>query len=670
VAAEGPLSLRPRIRFDGANRGDAFLPSETFGDPHLRIVNLSLRTSGGESIAEWELILQQDSYTEDLAAEWSAPWTNPRIEARIDALASATRRKTGEDPPGPWIDVVEPGSPEPLRWLPLLFRRADSTVLRPRCVECLSPLATCRDDAPLAALGLSPFGSSAERFLVCPECAAAGKSAPIYSAAPPVGRKDVRGPSALLQDQARIVSLARELDGPNARAVLSEFAPDGGPGPSADELAILNLHETRVLVRRRFPFGLREAARLVARAPEVNASVTDETPRAPGRIFAHDGSGLDALEVLRLKLLLFVKALRDVHALHAALAGPHLALSPDAFRADLNVANRDAAALWATRVSLIGMPAAFPVEGSPAPRAFVPRPLAEPIYLPDLVRDARYWTTRTGQLVVDGVTDGPGADVARAMLRDATAAWPPISSKDLLRLRIPTGSGRPALDLWARVADGPRRADALTLSILGDDPTRDALRRLAGVALSGVPYAVFPALHAPVDLYAMGMVLFDLLLTHDDQPMPVVEAAIADGRRAHGDGGTAGDEQTRRIVAGASAWLASSRHADVFHRRHLFADPQDRREGRPNAVPAWIWQQTMILGLRMTWWIAGFGFCRDHGDFDPNYPAGVFEPPLAELEVLLARIDSVLLGGHLHNREARHVIRGFGRGPAGPSPGE
>ena len=48
----------------------------------------------------------------------------------------------------------------------------------------------------------------------------------------------------------------------------------------------------------------------------------------------------------------------------------------------------------------------------------------------------------------------------------------------------------------------------------------------------------------------------------------------------------------------------------------------------------------------------------------------VFEPPLAEMEVLLARIDSVLLGGHLHNREARHVIRGFARGAAGPEPGE
>ena len=67
----------------------------------------------------------------------------------------------------------------------------------------------------------------------------------------------------------------------------------------------------------------------------------------------------------------------------------------------------------------------------------------------------------------------------------------------------------------------------------------------------------------------------------------------------------------------------------------------------------------MLLGFQMISWVPGFGFCKDHGDFDLNYPAGALEPVVASLEVVMTRIDAVLLGQQIHNREVRYVIRSF-----------
>jgi hypothetical protein len=632
-AGDNPLS--PRMVLRDAARAGAYLAGRDSADSHLRDIAVDWVSPGGTILEVWDLLCRRDDPDEPIAEGGEPPWTNARIDARIDAIDRALRRPPEPGEPPVWIDAADPGTPGPLVLPPTLARLSTGELFPPTCATCGGEFSAIRDDARLAARGLPGYATSAIRFVGCRSCLSTSLATPLYCATPRPEWKDVRGPEALLSDQAIL------------RAT-------GGETPSAADLAILTLGGGPVLVRRRPTRTLPAAAR--ALATTRTAETRDGAALLSGRLFAADGGGLDALEVLRLKLKLFRDALADVHAWHRANVGPHLALSPDAFGVWTAPPSAGSAAWWAATVRLVGVPGAFPVANAPAPGAYLPRPTGQPIYLPDLVRDGRYWTTRAASLTVDEATPGP--ILARATLRDPGTPWPPLSAKDLARLRVPGPPGTPALDLWARIDPARATADGVGLLLLGDADARDALAQSVGVNRPGTAYALFPALGPPVDLFAMGMTLLVLLVAHDEQPPAAIATAIAEGRRVL-EGGDPG--ATRRLAAQAAAWLGSGRSADVFHRRHLFADAADRRAGRPSAIPAGTWQATLLLGLRMILWVPGFGLCADHGDFDANYPAGVFEPPLAEIETLLARIDAVLLGDATRHREARHAIRAFAR---------
>jgi hypothetical protein len=178
-----------------------------------------------------------------------------------------------------------------------------------------------------------------------------------------------------------------------------------------------------------------------------------------------------------------------------------------------------------------------------------------------------------------------------------------------------------------------------------------------GVAKPGVPYAIFPDLHAPVDLHGLGLTLLAVLLTHDQQPIQAVEQAVSEAAGSLRALNLDDQSDAQRLLrARAGQWLTTSRHAGVFDRCHVFSRTHDRLEGRPNAIPKELWLDTLLVALRMTIRLPRFGFCAHRNDYDPHYPAGIFEPVLAEMDTLLQRMDAILLNRQAGNLEVRQAI--------------
>jgi hypothetical protein len=153
------------------------------------------------------------------------------------------------------------------------------------------------------------------------------------------------------------------------------------------------------------------------------------------------------------------------------------------------------------------------------------------------------------------------------------------------------------------------------------------------------------------------MMLFRTLLVNDQQELAQVELALNNVRRQSAKAQEAlSDQESAQALDLMLAELGSEEYADVFDKRNIFYRSVDRLEDRPNAIPNSLWNNTLLLGLRLTTTRKGVSFCDDHGDFDSRYSAGSLELVLETLEGIVRKVGATLFSRSKHSVEVRQVV--------------
>ncbi|HEX4963761.1 MAG TPA: hypothetical protein VF173_23240 [Thermoanaerobaculia bacterium] len=601
----------------------------------------------------------------DAPGEPPFPEEEPPANAAVEAEWAATHRDLVKllAAPAQFPELIAPAEPGEAGLLPpTLFCAASGRLFRIPCPACFGPLRTCRDDARLAAAGLPLYSATAARFLVCPACLETSRFW-VGTAAEARGLEGV----GTLEDLRREYAAALERAGgaredlpaagppppaaPTGRKAAAAAPPAAAPTPA---WTVLNLHDSPFLVTRMAPVAFDDfLARLGGGAEERVGE------GGPGFLFAAEGSGIDAVELLALKLAAFLQIVSAVRRHYLLLGRPHLDLQPDHLAVEPGLEAGFLPVLWSFRVKLLGASPARLANLAPGLQvALPPREPRTPFASP-AVRAARLASPARGELMIERVAaEKEGRWRIEGKLLDAHGFFPPPTPRDWIQLawpRDPFGQARPGV---ARL-DPRSAADSVEMAITTEplelDPAlAQRLGRAGGFRVPGVRYKIYPALSAPEDVYSLGVLLLRILLVNDGQTLSALEPLI----EAVPQGAGQAVRGARRTVEEAlSAMLAAEPQrlakANLFHRE------TDRGPGRPNSIPEEIWTSALLFALRLVGRGPGFGLTPERGGaygFNETHPVAHLDEVQAEAEDLLRRLHGILFHRQAVNVEVQALI--------------
>jgi hypothetical protein len=315
------------------------------------------------------------------------------------------------------------------------------------------------------------------------------------------------------------------------------------------------------------------------------------------QLFSDSGAGLDAVEILLLKIRLFQHVVHCVREYHRLLGLPHLDLNPGHLVADTgHTAVEGLPEHWQYRVRLLGGSSARLRTLSDQIQVVVPprRPEA-PFYSPR-IRDFLLTAARTGQLVLDRMVRDSNDGLCRfeARLSDPHGIFPQPTADDWIALdwhEDPIGLGFHSIvaRLDPRVARKRSAQMPLTTEPLAlDDDVAKRLERVRGATLPSVRYRVYPVFGLREDLYSLGVLFLRILVVNDRQDLSVIEELLTHIGALDSEEVGPGDD----LVS-----LTMSAFPETLTKEQLFFRELDRQADRPNAVPDSLWQDAVRLAL-------------------------------------------------------------------------
>ncbi len=527
----------------------------------------------------------------DEEGEVAGPVTEARWGAArrdLEALAASPRHFPG---------LILPAGGEtpamPALLPPAFFCPVPGAIFPIPCPGCLGPLATCRDDALLAQARLPLYSVSSRRFLHCPGCHAAGEATPYFSLEESVPEElRARGVGGLADLRQQ---LAAALDGrppaaggehlpcascPEAGACLGA---GGGPEPGAapaPRWVPFNPHDTPFLLTRPHHVSFEGLLDRLGGRPTGG----DRSPDL-GLLFSPAGSGVDAVEVLALKLAAFRQLVRAVREYYRILDLPHLDLHPAQVGVEEGAPGEELPRLWSFQVKLMGTSSARLLRLDDAVEILRPPPHLQLPYSSPRVRASYLVGRRRGELVLERLE--PAGDGWRIVgdLFDPDGIYPEPAPGDWIVLTWPAGTLADGERVTAaRLAPAesagsgrPHRLSTAPVALAAATVRR--LEGARGLRIPRIAYRVYPRLGVGDDLYSLGALLLRAVLVNDRQDLGIVEQLAASPE--------ADLEQLRR------------RHGDALASANVFYQENDRLPGRPNAIPDELWRETLGVALRL-----------------------------------------------------------------------
>jgi hypothetical protein len=238
---------------------------------------------------------------------------------------------------------------------------------------------------------------------------------------------------------------------------------------------------------------------------------------------------------------------------------------------------------------------------------------------------------------------------------EATVVSPEIataSSRDLVSVRLPL-PGAGSLDLVGNIdaaealAQGEARFRTAPLTL--SPAIQSALTGLEGGVFPGTPFETMPLLSTPVDLFALGVLGAQLFLTGAGKPLPTALDELLSMVRAAGAEGKPG-ERFQALAATDARW---SQSLGAQHHGHGVATSEEAT----GLLPVELWWDTLATLGRFFAGSGAHAFCRDFGDAPAYQLEAAFDAPLAALDALVLRSQSLLLCDWPSNREIARVIQ-------------
>lgn len=675
VLSDRPGSPDPFARLSG---------EEDFGRTYLAVVKGDF-----DSPVEFcALKIQRNTYP--VGIDGASPESNPALEqrwqseaARIRDLAKAARyfpRLFRPDTGGEGEDFLPP----------LLFCRSESRFFTPPCPRCAAPLSLCRDDAILSRAGLPLYTSSVERFLFCASCASTEEPPAFYAFQVPPETEELVGSAG---------DLFRHLGEALAQKLLSSFpceecreaagrAEGSGKPFWEDRWTAFNFYDSPYLVTGlgveldRFSDllgGRTEESppdeKTVPRAAGVTRLshpllLEGEGAQSPGGRFLFDSgsAGLDALEVLYLKLVAFRQIALGVGEYHRRVGRPHLDLHPRHILFDVSRAGDGLPLFWGFQARIHGLAGAARTErlAGMADVVVPPRNPAVP-YAPPEVLEFHLNPPRPAQFIVSELEDVSGGRAGakgwrfHGRLSDPYGIYPTPREHDWIFITLDNEAlGLPGVLLPSR-RDPRAKTDLQELSFISEpialeETSAQLLRKSAGARIPGARYKIYADFGAPSDLFSLGMIFLRMLLGNDGQDIRAIAETI---ERVNRQLASAGETTFESILTGAGAAALFERDPEILltlRKANIFYQELDRRPERPNAIPDALWKRAVLLGLRLVTRIPGFSFCKDAADYDATHPTAKLDLVADEAGLIGAEVRSLLLHRQGLNLEIQQVL--------------
>jgi len=375
----------------------------------------------------------------------------------------------------------------------------------------------------------------------------------------------------------------------------------------------------------------------------------------PLRLLAGERDGRELLEVARLKLGLIANVLEQLDAVWHATGRPHLCWNDETVRVAWRRPNATPAACWGFQPLLrkAGLHALAAVETPDERPLPYPPALSDTSLLAAEVADAaRYFDEpRAAAMYVKSVElDGDAARI-RVLLEDFGVAWGLCRTGDVLKV---LGEGWEA----TLVPAAERGADEGAGWPCSGRAVGKVSALKEGTQLDGCTCRWYPRFDQAVDLHAVGMLLFETLLAHDERSGAALRKAIAADRAELTAACQAVPREQREQKA--RGWIMERCEADapaaIWSRRNLLHRHGDRVAVRLDAFPPGLWQAIITFGLRLTTSMAGFSFCvsRDHAA--PRIGNDLLLP-LIELRGLIALLDDLVVARRAPAEQLRESLR-------------
>lgn len=491
---------------------------------------------------------------------------------------------------------------------PMVYCPQRERLFRIPCPETLEPLTTCRAPEllvdPKGEQSLPLYSDSAVPLLHNPKAALFNPNTttpregtvfyvPLETVPEELAEKGVKGLADLRAELAENLD-RREADGPPV---------DREDFPGIDEpWQIFTDRDMPFLVTPFYRFELDRFADFLG-----GRHIDGSTPRvgqgSEGYLFALEGSGLDAVEILLLKLTLFAQTLEALELYYENL-DPHLDLRPGHLMVEANPGHGNLPARWGFQVKLLGLSAARPhtLPGGEM-RVMMPPRHPETPYCSPKVREAALAERRQGELSIERFhPESEGSDrwLIQGRLRDPKGIWPLPEAGDYMTLEwsevLP--EYRDPVPAVCESGYGKRGSDLEVLigPVVLDEKNRRRLEHNRGLSSPpGVYYRIHPRLGVPEDLYSLGVLLLRLLLVNDEQDANVLGPILAE----IANGIVAPVEDALESGPVGPVLEAFGKHQDILSPRNIFFNREDREPNRPNAIPNELWLETLDLAWRL-----------------------------------------------------------------------
>jgi hypothetical protein len=679
----GPFSLQLVLSGASAASDDPFLllsEEDDFARVYLAVIK-----GDSESVVDFCAIkLMRNVYRAGGLGD-DAALSNALVEERWAFEAEQIRNFRAAARMAPRLVVPDTGS-ESGMLPPLFYCRTGRRFFTPPCPRCGAALATCRDDALLARLGLPLFGSSLDRFLYCAGCSAEDPEVPLYAFEGPATpeHKLVLPAADLYRDLGEALAGGVETEQiragfpcPDCLAAAKKFQTALGSGLRAapfweDRWTPLNFYDSPVVVtgfgalsldelsdmlggrpresfaeEAAFPPALSEAARY--RYP-----VGGELSASTGRLlFEADGSGMDAVEVLYLKIVAFRQVVEGALEYARAFGRPHLDLHPRHVFFDLARSGEGLPWLWGFQARLHGLSSAARSQrlAGAADILIPPRKPSVP-YAPPEVLEFHLAPPRPAQLVLTELElagGGVGRFRLHGKLSDPYGIYPAPREQDWILVTLDNealGLSNAAFPSRRdpRAALEAQELEFISEPVVLEEATAQRLKKTTGGRISGARYKVYADFGAPSDLFSLGMMLLKLLAGNDRQDAKAIAEAV--------------ERIAKRLSAGDDAAALDldaltdqdPKSAAVFQKSNVLYQGLDRAENRPNAIPDATWNRAVLLGLRLATRVDGFSLCADPSDYDAVHPTAKLETAAQEVDLLAAELRCLLF-----QRQAMHM---------------
>ncbi|MBV8901801.1 MAG: hypothetical protein JOY92_17005, partial [Verrucomicrobia bacterium] len=340
-------------------------------------------------------------------------------------------------------------------------------------------------------------------------------------------------------------------------------------------------------------------------------------------------------ETLLLKINLLAQAVGQVESQTRIRRRPFLRLDQDSFRVHLAAPGPGLPAFWNARVELVADSAAEPVSlgQTDLPYFLPPDALSPSVYQP---KSTPVYRRSAATIRIREVF--PSSDGRTALdLTFATDDELPAAASDLVHLTLPAGGG--TLDVYGH-PDKPRglaehEVRIRTLPQAISPAVCKDLERMAGLPLTKVPFELLPRLTSPYDLYALAVTGARVLLSAEENPLPIVidellSFAVQLASEPHRQKPLG--QRIIRLFEQEARWSRTLGPQNV--RR------QPSRDGQPEAkIPLELWAEVLAILVKS---LPGGpdSYCRDFGDAPPLALETAFHGPLTDLR----RLEVILRG--------------------------